>query len=109
MIDVNSEELMDLTSARKHPALMNPRTHKPVHASQIHRWVRHGVKAANGDRIRLEVIRTPAGLQTSREAIALFIAKLTNPDHPVSTPRQRRQQQHQAESELTAAGFEVGG
>jgi hypothetical protein len=67
-----------------------------------------GATASNGARIRLETVRTPSGLRTSREAIQRFISALTNQGLPPPTTASRRHQQEKAERELSEAGFEVG-
>jgi hypothetical protein len=109
MIDVNNETLIDLPTACRHPALRNARTGKPVHVAQLYRYVQRGARASNGERIQLESVLTPGGRRTSTEAVARFIARLTDPTSPEPTPRQRKRQQDAAEKELLAAGFEVGG
>jgi hypothetical protein len=38
------------------------------------RWATKGIVIANGDRVRLEVVRTKRGLETSREALERFAA-----------------------------------
>lgn len=110
MIDVESEQLIPLTEARKHPALRNPRTRKPAHASSVFRYALQGARATSGEKIRLETVKLPSGLCTSAQAIARFIKRLTDPDAtvPASTPKSRQQQINRAEAELAAAGFEVG-
>lgn len=70
-----SEELIPLPQARKEEI---PKRHgKPVSPSTIWRWIRKGLRASDGRRIRLEVTyagRTPC---TSREAIQRFFSELT--------------------------------
>jgi hypothetical protein len=109
MLNIDNEDLIDLATACKHPALRNAKSRQPCHISALYRHVMHGARAANGERVRLETIRTPSGLRTSTEAIARFIAALTDPDRPIPTSRARRKQREAAERELQAAGFEVGG
>jgi hypothetical protein len=107
-IDVLHEDLIDLSTACREPVFKN-KNGNPIHVSQLHRWVTTGARAVNGDRVRLEVVKTPAGRKTSREAIARFIHRLSDPDLPVPTSRQRKKEQADAEAGLVAAGFEVGG
>lgn len=109
MIDVLDETLLPLPHACREPALRNGKTNKPCHIAQMYRYVQHGARAVNGERVRLEVIKTPSGLRTSREAIARFIASLTDPDRPVTTltPAMRRKQIDRACAELAEAGFEL--
>lgn len=107
MIDIDCENLIDLHEAAKSPALRNPKNGKPAHLASLYRYIQHGARAANRDKIRLECVKTPRGTLTSREAITRFIERLTNPDLPTATPTQRRRQQAEAERELAAAGFEL--
>jgi hypothetical protein len=77
----------------------------------MYRLVTRGARAANGERIRLETIRTPSGLRTSREAVVRFIAALSEPTPLLSSPRSkaRNAQIHAAEKELNNAGFKLAG
>jgi hypothetical protein len=79
VIDVFNEDLIDLRDACRSPAFRNPRTKKAAHVSQAYRWVSHGARAADGNRVKLEVVRTPSGLRTSREAVVRFLQRLTCP------------------------------
>jgi hypothetical protein len=109
MIDVNNETLVTLNQARAHAVFLTDG--KRCSLGKIYRLAQHGARAVNGDRIRLEVIKTPTGLLTSREAIQRFVQLLSDPeaDLPAPAPRARRKQIQHAEDELTAAGFEIGG
>jgi hypothetical protein len=107
--DLLSENLIDLPTACKHPALRNTRTSKPCHVAQLYRYIQRGARAANGSRVRLESVVTPGGRRTSTQAINRFIHQLTNPTLPPPTTKQRQRQQAAAEAELAAAGFDVGG
>lgn len=109
MIDVLAETLIDLPTAAREPALRNARTGKPCHAAQLYRFFHIGARSVTGERVRLEFVKVPSGLRTSREAVARFIAALTDPDRPTAPPRTRTRQaqQDRAERELAAAGFEV--
>lgn len=109
MIDVVNETLLGLREACREQVFRNRLTGKPAHIASLYRHVMRGARAANGDRVRLECVKTPSGLRTSREAIARFIAALTDPDRPAPTSRARAKQIAQAERELIEAGFEVGG
>ncbi|MGA2443407.1 MAG: hypothetical protein ABSH08_20840 [Tepidisphaeraceae bacterium] len=66
-----------------------------------HRW--------QGQRVKLEVFRSPGGLRTSREAISRFIQRLTVRETtlPVPTTVARKKEMEAAERELTEAGFEL--
>src|SRR3954452_7840750 len=108
MIDPLIEDLIDLRQAGRQRPLRNSPTGRPCHISQAHRYVLHGARAVNGERVKLEVVKTPSGMRTSREAIVRFICRLTNPSAPIAAPQQRLRQIEAAEAELRAAGFEVG-
>lgn len=110
-IDVIHETLVPLTNAGAHQFFRHPKTGKPAHKSKMFRLVQRGARAINGDRIRLEVIKSPCGFQTSLESIQRFAEALTDPDRPATTPTRgtRRKQIDAAERELSAAGFEIGG
>jgi hypothetical protein len=109
VIDVESETLIDFPTAAKHPAYRNPRNGRAAHVASLYRHVMRGARAVNGERIRLEVVKTPAGLRTSAEAICRFIAKLTNPDRPAPPTKSRKRQIQQAVDELVGERFVVGG
>ena len=108
MIDPLNEELIDLQAACSLPPFRNPKTGKPCHKSALYRHVLRGSRAANGDRVRLDVVRTPSGLRTSREAVLRFIRALTDPDTPLPPipTKNRAKQQEAAVAELVAAGFQ---
>jgi hypothetical protein len=107
MIDIFGEDLIDLRAACKEPPFRHPKTGKPGHISGMYRHALRGARAADGSRIRLETVRTPSGLRTSREAIQRFIAALTNPDNPLPPPRSAIRQREIAGacSELEKDGF----
>jgi hypothetical protein len=109
MIDVLTEDLIDLRQVCREKPFRNARTGRPAHISSVYRHVMTGARAANGDRICLETVRTPSGLRTSREAIARFISALTDPDLPTctATPAARRRQIDAACAELNSAGLET--
>lgn len=107
MIDVINEALIDLTIASGEPALRNGRTGKSCSVSQVYRYAQGGARAVNGERVRLEVVKCPGGLRTSREAIARFIAALTDPDRPVTTrtAATRRRESEKASRDLARSGW----
>ena len=109
MIDVREEDLIDLREACREPVFFNRRTNKPGNLATIYRHITRGARAVNGERIRLETIRTPRGLLTSREAIQRFVENLTDPeaDRVVETSLARKRRVDEACTELTAAGFKV--
>jgi hypothetical protein len=93
---------------------------QPVHLSTVVRAITRGLKLANGERVRLEAIRAGGRWHTSREAVARFIARLTdsafrraNPIEPAAastaTISKRRQQElARVGAELDAAGIVSG-
>jgi hypothetical protein len=107
MIDIESETLIDLCSACRLPVFVNQKTRRPCGIASMYRYILRGARAANGDRIKLETIKTPTGTRTSREAVERFIRALSDPDTPVAAPRSRvrEKQIEEANSELIAAGF----
>src|SRR4051812_46477396 len=108
MIDILSEDLIDLREACNERVFRNGRTGKAAHFSSIYRHALRGARAANGDRVQLETVRCPGGLRTSREAIQRFIEALTNPDKTSIGSRGSARHQHslqRAERELAASGL----
>jgi hypothetical protein len=107
VIDVFSEELIDLRRVCRESVFRNPNSNKPAHISSVYRHVLRGALAVNGDRVKLEVVKTPSGLRTSREAIQRFVERLTNPGTSTAapTPAARRRAVAAANAELDAAGI----
>ena len=110
MIDPFLEELIEPAEACRLRVFAHARTKRPLHLSGFYRYVTRGARGINGARVRLEVVKTPRGLRTSREAVARFISALTNPDTCVaSAPSSvRKREIEQAEVELREAGFDLG-
>ena len=75
MIDVFNEDLLD----PKEVAQLAPfrRNGKPAHVALIYRAIQRGYRAVNGERVKLESVKTPAGLRTSKQAIERWLRKLT--------------------------------
>jgi len=109
VIDVLHEDVIDLRTACREKPFRHRRTGKPAHISSLYRHVMRGARSSSGQRIKLETIRTPSGLRTSREAIIRFISALTNPSLPSPTTATRRHQRDSAERALRDEGFEIGG
>jgi hypothetical protein len=57
MIDVWNEQLLSLSQATRVPAFA--RCGRPIHVATVFRYVSRGVKARNGERVRLEVVKMP--------------------------------------------------
>ncbi len=106
-IDIYREDLIDLREAAKLPPFK--RAGRAAHVATLYRHAQHGAKAANGARVRLEVVRVPSGLRTSREAVVRFISALSGTGRPLPRPatEQRQKQIAQAEAELAADGFRL--
>jgi hypothetical protein len=106
MIDVDTEDLIDLREAARHRAFRQ-RNGKAAHFSSIYRWISRGARARNGARVVLETIKLPIGLRTTTQAITRFIDALTNPGNtsPAPTSATRRRQMQQTHKELTDAGM----
>lgn len=100
-VDVEREELMTPAEACSHPALRKSKT-KPCRVSKIYRLFDPGQRG-----VRLECVRTPSGLRTSRQAISRFISRLNMTDssrRPPTSSARRRAQAH-VDRELDAAGI----
>jgi len=111
VIDVNTEDLISLTRACREPAFRDPETGGPCHVSALYRYAgSSGARAVNGQRIRLETIKTPRGLVTSREAIQRFVERLSDPDaasgdSDVPTTTARRREAARVDHALDVAGI----
>jgi hypothetical protein len=75
----------------------------------LFRWIRRGVKRADGTVVKLEAVRLGSRWITSREALSRFVASLTNPDSPSidppRTPGQRRRASERAAERLAELGI----
>ncbi len=99
MIDPNHETLISLTQAAK--ALPARRGGKKPHVSCLYRWTTAGCRG-----VILESIQVGGTRCTSKEALARFFERLTNPAAPVpaaSTTRTRSVTA--AERKLAEAGI----
>src|SRR4051812_12171896 len=104
MIDVLSEDLLTLRQAARERPFLNSRTGKPTHISGMYRIVQIGATDANGNRVRLEVVRTPSGLRTTRQAIVRFIQALTGVRNPAILASQSKSRRD-AQGILEGAGI----
>lgn len=68
---LKNEDLLDLKEAGQHARCS---------ANAVWRWCRKGVVARSGRRVRLEHIRSPRKILTSREAIQRFFAAIAAED-----------------------------
>ncbi len=100
-IDVFKEQLLTPNQARRLPPFVRSNG-RPADISCIYRFIHRGAKAPNGERVRLEHVRTPTGIVTSKDAIRRWLNALTNgSDAPMTTT----QQHEAAERDLAAAGI----
>jgi hypothetical protein len=95
------EEPVLLTALRDQTYLPRPRGRK-LDKSVPFRWAKRG-----SDGVKLEVIRTPTGLTTTRSAVLRFFAALTGgiAPAPPRTARRREREIGRAERELQEAGI----
>jgi hypothetical protein len=103
MINALNEELIDLREATVLPPFR--RRGKPAHIASIYRYVQRGARAVNGERVRLETIRTPSGMKTSREAVERFLHALTYGEVTATAAVTHSREHERAEAELLAAGI----
>lgn len=102
MIDLSKEQPITASQvARLAEVKVNGRA---PHVATIHRWIMPGIVGPDGDRIRLETVRTPRGRVTSREAVRRFFAALGGDDDPAEAI-DAEQDADAAERELAATGF----
>jgi hypothetical protein len=73
-------------AARRFPSYRNNR---PVTLSCLVRWIQDGVRAADGNRVRLEAARLAGKWVTTPGAIARFVAAQTPGDATDATPAPR--------------------
>lgn len=69
-------KLIPLNLARNY-APISARTGRPLHPSVLHRWVKHGLLAADGSRVRLTAVKAGGMVCTSIAALDEFFAILT--------------------------------
>lgn len=81
---------------------------KRVSPSTVWRWCSKGTRRPDGQLVRLEHFRLGSRVMTSREAIARFVAALTDMPTttalPTRTPAARTAASRRAEEELKANG-----
>ncbi|MGE5611216.1 MAG: hypothetical protein ACM359_18345 [Bacillota bacterium] len=100
MIDLSSEYILSPRQATREPAFRNTEG-RPGHISKVYRAFRPGVHG-----VRLEFVKTPGGIRTSREAIARFVNALTyGPGASVTTTTTQRRAEAAIDRELDAEGI----
>jgi len=104
MIDLDIESPLTLREACQVDFLR--RNGRALNFSTMWRWTHYGALAQDGTRIKLETIKLPSGLKTSREALKRFAERLTgNSIHTPPTASQRRKSMERAEQQLDRAGW----
>lgn len=105
MSELLSESIVSLAeAARQFPG---SRGAKRVSPSTVWRWCSKGIRRPDGQLVRLEQFRLGSRVMTTREAVARFVAALsdTPPAVPsVRTPAARSAASRRAEAELKANG-----
>lgn len=99
-----SEDVISLRAAADDPLLRRD-TDRPANFSTIWRYALRGCRSVSGKRICLEVMKTPSGMKTSRQAIKRFIAAI-NDAHTIEPSEADVADAHnRAEAALGAAGI----
>jgi hypothetical protein len=105
----NSERLYSPTAAAKASKVPGHRGNAHLNGSTLFRHIVKGVRAGNGQVIRLEAVRVGGRWLTSLEAIARFAEKLTaasipsdTPPAPAPTPKQRQRAAKAASAQADA-------
>ena len=114
---ITNERLLDCTEARNH--IPRRRGAARIHPSTVHRWMRRGIRARSGHRIRLECLRVGSRLLTSEEALTRFFEEVAKADAEYfdrpdvartvvkgSPEPQRGEEIRRAEAELSEAGMD---
>jgi len=104
-IDTREEQVYPLPAIRR---FLPPstRTGKPVHPSVIFRWIKRGLKAADGTIVHLDAVKAGGSLCTSREAVERFFAEMTaRSGLPVSSPVCSGRERKRITRDLKAAGL----
>ena len=77
---LNGEPLHSLAAVAA--SLPGHRRNAHVNAATVFRWITRGVRAADGELVRLEAVRLGTAWRTSSEAVARFSARLTSAAQP---------------------------
>lgn len=105
MPDLLTETILSLgESARQFPG---SRGAKRVSPTTVWRWCSKGTRRPDGQIVRLEHFRLGSRVMTTREAVARFVAALSDAPHiapSVRTPAARAAASRRAEEELKANG-----
>lgn len=106
MIDIFSESPLSINEACQ--LLPRGRNSSRPHFATVYRWILDGVKAPDGQLVKLEAVRVGSKWVTSKEALARFIAALTPTGDasplPVRSPAKRRHADEKAAEALEAKG-----
>jgi hypothetical protein len=105
--DVFNETVVSFSQATGR--LPRSRTGKSIHISALYRWVQRGLRAYDGQVVRLETIKIGGTTCTSLEAMQRFFERLSRPTPivapPMRTNRQRMLAVRRANEELERAGW----
>ncbi|HKA06661.1 MAG TPA: DUF1580 domain-containing protein [Gemmataceae bacterium] len=79
---------------------------RPCHPSTIARWSTKGIRLANGEILKLEVLRCGNSFRTSKAALRRFVEAQqdTSAIDPPRTPTERRRANDRAAAELAEMG-----
>ena len=107
-IDIDREQLLPLSEAAK---LIPSAKGKHLHPASVWRWVRKGVVAPDGRRVKLDSAKVGGRWYTSREAVQRFLEALTQQfevsaaPSPPRTSGQRQRASDRAAERLDKAGI----
>ena len=104
MSGILNETRLSPGDVRRLPLLM--KDGRPISPSTFWRWVTRGVRAVDGERVKLETIIIPGtGRISSKEAVERFMRRLNGDDGTAIAPAGAEGDPDAAEAELAAAGF----
>ncbi len=73
-LDLNSQQTLSLTEASR--TLLPKSGGRPMSPATLHRWVRDGVLAGDGTRVRLSAVRVGRAFVTTEPAVRSFLNEL---------------------------------
>lgn len=100
-IDLIREQPVSISAARK--TLIPRLSGSPISPATGYRWIRWGVLAGDGCRVRLEAVKLGRVLVTTREAVARFLDELAR--RSGVQPSSERESQQEISAQLVAAGL----
>lgn len=96
-----SGELLSIAEACAHIQRLTGQRKRPS-TNSIWRWMRRGVRARNGQRVRLDHVRVGARLHTTTAAIEQFFAELAAADAQHFEVEPEREQVRRSATETTS-------